>query len=119
MSQPPVPGHHREELRSPTSAPKTTEPVVHSFTSSATLPPDPHPRLRRLLHIPDGMMNTGIHEYRRAASPAAARPLKAAGQPLGARPWLACLGTPPGRARTPSARRVQQISAVGPPWRSV
>src|SRR5262249_60417707 len=63
MSQPPVPGHHREELRSPASAPKTTAPVVHSFTSSATLPPDPHPRLRRLLHIPDGMMNTGIHVY--------------------------------------------------------
>jgi len=62
MSQPPVPGHHREELRSPTSAPKTTAPVVHSFTSSATLPPDPHPRLRRLLHIPYGMMNTGIHD---------------------------------------------------------
>src|SRR5262245_45803334 len=62
MSQPPVPGHHREELRSPASAPKTTAPVVHSFTSSATLPPDPHPRLRRLLHIPDGMMNTGIHD---------------------------------------------------------
>src|SRR5262249_16401307 len=63
MSQPPVPGHHREELRSPTSAPKTTAPVVHSFTSSATLPPDPPPRLRRLLHIADGMMNTGIHEF--------------------------------------------------------
>src|SRR5262249_62318456 len=65
MSQPPVPGHHREELRSPTSAPKTTAPVVHSFTSSATLPPDPHPRLRRLLHIPDGMMNTGVQELQR------------------------------------------------------
>jgi hypothetical protein len=63
MSQPPVPGHHREEFRSPTSAPRTTAPVLHSFTSCATLAPDPHPRLRRLLHIPYGMMNTGIHEY--------------------------------------------------------
>jgi Integrase core domain len=37
-------------------------PVLHSFTSCATLAPDPHPRLRRLLHIPYGMMNTGIHD---------------------------------------------------------
>src|SRR5215472_1630546 len=62
MSQPPVPGHHREELCSPTSAPRTTAPVLHSFTSCATLAPDPHPRLRRLLHIPYGIMNTGIHD---------------------------------------------------------
>jgi hypothetical protein len=62
MSQPPVPGHHREEFRSPTSAPRTTAPVLHSFTRCATLAPDPHPRLRRLLHIPYGMMNTGIHD---------------------------------------------------------
>src|SRR5215471_16414646 len=62
MSQPPVPGHHREELCSPTSAPRTTAPVLHSFTSCATLAPDPHPRLRRLPHIPYGIMNTGIHE---------------------------------------------------------
>jgi hypothetical protein len=62
MSQPPVPGHHREEFRSPTSAPRTTAPVLHSFTSCATLAPDPHPRLRRLLHIPYGIMNTGIHD---------------------------------------------------------